>query len=99
MDGLITYAEIFSSWVQSLSVMWSSLNFNCYDVVEQAIEMLSSNPDASAAIGFLNLIKLLLDIFGFSDLTILGLIFSCMGAGFGLYFAIVFIKWILNIIK
>ena len=99
MDGLFSYAEIFATWVENLGHLWSFFNFNCLEIVEDGISILSSNPDASSSLALLNLIKVLIELFGFGDLTVLGLVFYCMGVGFGLYFAIVLVKWILNIFK
>ena len=98
MDGLRVYADIFASWVEGLKVFWGFLNYNVLSMIDFQIDNLSGNLEAGPAVGMLYFIKLLFNVFGFGELTVLGFLFSCMGVGFGIYFFIQMIKWLLDIL-
>ena len=98
MDGLVVYANIFASWVEGLQVFWGFLNYNVLSMIDSQIANLSGNLEAGLALGLLHLVKLLFNVFGFGELTVLGFMFSCMGVGFGIYFFIQMIKWLLDIL-
>lgn len=94
MDGLITYAEIFSSWIEHLQSFWIFLNTNVLTVFNDAI----SNPIPSLGKGLLILVRSLIVDLGFADFTLLSFIFTIMGTGFGIYFVVSILSWLLNII-
>lgn len=90
MEGLLFYADLYASWVESLSILWEGLNTNILVFADRASS------------GGLNqvwtIIKNFIIVSGLSDLTVLGFIFSMMGTGFAIYFAIMLIKWVTGII-
>lgn len=98
MDGLLSYADIFANWIKHLSVFWGFLNSNVLSTVESAINTASGNPDAYLSVAFLNMVKLVLQAFGFGNLTVLGFMFSMMGTAFSIYFGIMMIRWVLDIL-
>lgn len=98
MDGLLTYAEIFANWIKHLSVFWSFLNSNVVSTIDSAINTAAGNPEAYLSVAFLNMVKLVLNAFGLGNLTVLGFMFSMMGVGFSIYFGIMMIRWVLDIL-
>lgn len=98
MDGLLVYADIFAVWIENLSVFWGFLNSNVVSFVDGAINSISGNPDSYLAMALFNGFKSLLFLFGFNDLTVLGFLFSIMGVGFGVYFLIMMVRWVLDIL-
>ena len=97
MDGLLIYANIFSSWVENLSVFWRFLSSSPVSLIDSALNSLAGNPEAYAAQGLFNLLKVIFVLTGFSDASVLTFIFSIMGTVFGLYFAIQIVKWLLDV--
>lgn len=98
MDGLLTYADIFASWIEHLSVFWNFLNSNVLSTIDNALNVSSGNPEAYVAVGFFNLVKLILQSFGLGNLSVLGFMFSMMGTAFSIYFVIMMVRWVLDIL-
>lgn len=98
MGGLLVYADIFAGWIENLSLLWGVLNTNIILSIESSISHISGNSGSEYAIALFNAFKYLLFIFGFNDLTVLGFLFSVMGFGFGVYFLIIMVRWVLDIL-
>lgn len=98
MDGLLVYADIFSGWIENLSVFWSFLNSNVVSFIDSSINAIFGNDGSELALALFNAVKMLMFAFGFEDLTVLGVILSCMGFGFGVYFLIIIVRWVLDIL-
>lgn len=98
MDGILVYAEIFASWIENLSVFWNFLNTNVLVFIQSSIDSISGNPDSYLAVGFFSGLKSILWALGLGDLTVLGFLFSIMGFGFGIYFCIMLIRWVLDLL-
>lgn len=97
MDGLITYAEIFSRWVENLMFFWDILNTNLIEVFNRAINSISGNAESLPAIAIFTLAKSILSFLGLGELTLLGFMFATMGTAFGIFAVIQIVKWFLDV--
>lgn len=97
MDGLITYADIFSSWVENLAVFWNILNTNVLDLINRSINSISGNAESLPAVAVFTLVKSIITILGLGNLSLLGFMFASMGTAFGIFAIIQIVKWLLDV--
>lgn len=98
MEGLVFYADLLASWVENLSSFWGFLNTNVIGLINSSINSIGPYPDNNLALAMFQGLKSIFFLLGFEDLTVLGFLFSVMGFGFGIYFVIVLIRWVLDIL-
>lgn len=96
MEGLLFYSDLFALWIENLSRFWSFLNSNVVSLIDSAISSIAGNGN-SPALALFEALKGLFFVFGFQNLTVLGFLFSIMGYGFSLFFAITVVRWIIGI--
>lgn len=85
LPGLIDFLEIFENWLKALSGFWNTLNTPLGEL------SLGFKTFDGLPFGFENLV----DILGFGDYTLLGLI---IGGSLGFYVVYQLITWLLNIV-